>query len=75
MNNLNIDIDMKFSEQIFNDSGNGDIEFDVSDYNPNFDIKLNELTIVVLIQLLEDYFDNHQSEPADDVHLNKKQRK
>ena len=75
----NITIDFEFSENIFNDAGNGDIEFDVSDYCPNFDIKLNELTVVLLIEVLENFITNPvtnvTSEPSDDVHLTKKQRK
>lgn len=75
----NITIDFEFSENIFNDAGNGDIEFDVSDYCPNFDIKLNELTVVLLIEVLENFITNPvtnlTSEPSDDLHLSKKQRK
>lgn len=77
MNNINIDLD--FSENIFNDAGNGDIEFDVSDYCPDFDIKLNELTIILLIQVLEDFINipvnKVTNELPDDAHLSKKQRK
>jgi hypothetical protein len=77
MNNITIDLD--FSENIFNDAGNGDIEIDVSDYCPNFDIKLNELTFVLLIEVLENFITNPvtnlTSESSDHVHLSKKQRK
>lgn len=77
MNNINIDLD--FSENIFNDAGNGDIEFDVSDYCPDFDIKLNELTIILLIQVLEDFINipvnKVTNELPDDAQLSKKQRK
>ena len=79
MNNINIDIDFEFSENIFNDAGNGDIEFDVSDYCPNFDIKLNELAFILLIQVLEDFINTPVSkvtnELSDDAHLSKKQRR
>lgn len=80
MNNINIDkIDLDFSENIFNDSGNGDIEFDVSDYCPDFDIKLNELTFILLIQVLDDFINipvnKVTNEVPDDAHLSKKQRK
>jgi hypothetical protein len=73
MSNLTLELD--FSENIFNDAGNGDIEFDVHDYNPNFDIKISELTIVLLLEFLEALINNYQREFADEVHLNKKQRR
>jgi hypothetical protein len=77
MNNINIELD--FSENIFNDAGNGDIEFDVSDYCPDFDIKVNELTFILLIQVLEDFINTPvnkvTNEVPDDEHLSKKQRK
>lgn len=79
MSNNKIDLD--FSKNIFNDSGNGDIEFDVSDYDHNFEVELNVLTRVVLVQVLEGYLDRFtinatgKIEFKDVVHLNKKPRK
>ena len=77
MNNINIDLD--FSENIFKDAGNGDIEFDVSDYCPDFDIKVNELTFILLIQVLEDFINipvnKVTNELPDDEHVSKKKRK
>ena len=78
MNTNTFNINMDFSENIFNDPGNGDIEFDISDYNDDLDITLNELTILLLVQIIEDYIYNPVNKVTSettDVHLNKKQRK
>ena len=69
-------IDFEFSKNIFNDSGNSDINFDVSDYNHNLNIDLKELTLILLLHVLDDFVNEPlQRENNDDVHLNKKQRK
>jgi hypothetical protein len=48
-------IDLEFDNKIFNDTGNGDIEMDVSDYANDFDIKIKDLTLVLLVEVLEDF--------------------
>lgn len=64
----------EFSKNIFNDTGNGNIEFDVSDYNNDFNINLKELTQVLLICVLEDFVNGSTLPNTNAAHLKKKPR-